>query len=67
MNKIMKIPFYIPFIGILLSFALLLTAAEYPNSALIISGLIILFLSAWILGITFFMIAFGSFGTVLNK
>ena len=63
----MRIPFYIPFIGILVSFALFFVAASEPNMILLITGVILFNLSGWILTAKFFLGTVGFFGTVLSS
>jgi len=62
----MKIPFYIPFIGILISFALLIFVANIPNMILLITGVVLLHLCGWILAAKYFLSVVGFFGTVLD-
>jgi len=62
----MKIPFYVPFIGILVSFALFILLAYMPNMTLLIIGLILFQLSGWTLIIKFFLGTAGFFSMVLD-
>ncbi len=66
MKKLMQIPFYIPFLGIVISFILFIIAANSPNMALLITGVILLHLSGWILIVKFFLCTVGFFGTVVG-
>jgi len=66
MGKIMKIPFYLPFIGIIVSFALILFVAYSPNMTLMITGVILLHLSGLILAAKFFLSFIGFMSTSLN-
>jgi hypothetical protein len=67
MKKLMKIPFYIPFIGILVSFILFIIAANTPNMALLITGVILFHLSGWTLAAKYFICTVGFFSTVLDS
>jgi hypothetical protein len=67
MNKLMKIPFYFPFIGVLISFVLFILMAYIPNTALLITGVILFHLCGWILAIKFFLGTVGFFSTVLDS
>jgi len=62
----MKIPFYVPFIGILASFALFFVVASIPDTTLLIMGVILFNLSGWLLVAKFFLSTVGFFSTVLN-
>jgi len=65
MGKFMKIPFYFPLIGLMVGFVLLLIAANVPNMALLITGIILIHLAGWILAINFFLCGVVSFSSVL--
>ncbi|HOT88362.1 MAG TPA: hypothetical protein PKZ43_07945 [Bacteroidales bacterium] len=67
MKTLMKIPFYIPFLGIVFSFILFIIAANYPNTIILISALILFFASGWFLIIRFFLGVYGFFGTILDS
>jgi hypothetical protein len=66
MKKLMKIPLYVPFIGLIASFALLITAGHMPNMALLITGAILLQLSGWILAAQFFLCGVGFLSSQLD-
>jgi hypothetical protein len=67
MEKFMKIPAYIPMIGIALSFALFVIAANIPNMTLVITGAVLFHLFGWMLIARYFLCVFGFFGTVLDS
>lgn len=67
MKKLMKIPLYIPFLGILISFILFIVAANNPNDALVIAGAILIHLSGWILIGNFILSGMGFFSMVLKN
>jgi hypothetical protein len=62
----MKIPSYVPFLGILISFALFIIVASIPNITFLIIGLILLHLSGWIFIVKFFLCGLGFFSSVLE-
>lgn len=66
MDKLIKIPFYVPFIGILVSFGLLISFGTMEEEALLIAGLVLLHLCGWVMAVKFFTCAFSSFGAVLS-
>jgi hypothetical protein len=66
MEKLMKIPFYLPFTGIIVSFALFVILAYIPNSALLITSMILFHLSGWLLAVKFFLCGVGFFSSVLS-
>ena len=63
----MKIPFYFSFLGILVSIALLIFVSYMPNMALLVTGVILLHLSGWILAAKYFLSVTGFFSTVLDS
>lgn len=65
MKKIMKIPFYISFIGILVSTVLFIIAANMPNTALLITGVVLFHLSGWMIAVKFFLCGVGGLSSVL--
>ena len=67
MEKFMKIPFIIPFLGIMAGIALLITVAYNMNTNLLITGLILFHVSAWVLAARFLFSAAGFFSSVLDK
>ena len=67
MEKLMKIPFYIPFIGILVSVALLIISASSESMPLIIAGIVLFHLSGWLLAVKFLLGGVGFFSSVLNE
>ena len=70
MERLMKFPSVISYIGIVVSFILLIVMAnisEEPSMPLLIAALVILHLSMWMLAIKYILIAFGFFGAVLGK
>lgn len=67
MNKIMKIPFYVPFLAILLSFALFIFESYSESAILLVIALVIFFLSAILLAIRFFLGAVGFFSNILGS
>jgi hypothetical protein len=67
MGKLMKVPFYVPFIGIMASFALFMIVASIPNMPLLITGVVLFQLSGWTLVAKFFLGTVGFFGTVINS
>jgi hypothetical protein len=66
MKKLMNIPFYIPFAGIIVSFALFITVAYSPSTALLIAGMILFHLCGWILAVKFFLGTIGFFGSIVG-
>ncbi len=65
-----KIPSYISYIGIIVSFILLIVMAnisDEPNMPLLIAALVILHLSMWLLAIKYIVWVFSFFGSVLGK
>jgi hypothetical protein len=66
MKKIMKIPFYIPFIGIIVSAVLFIIAANMPDSPLLLVGVILFHLSGWIMAVKFFLCGVGGLSSVLS-
>jgi len=66
MDKLIKIPFYVPFLGILLSFGLLISFGYIEEDALLIAGILLLHLCGWVMAVKFFACAFSSFGAVLS-
>jgi hypothetical protein len=66
MGKLMKIPFYIPLLGIVVSFALFFIDIYIPNDLILIPGLILFHISGWFLAARFFLSGVGFFSTVLN-
>ena len=67
MNKLMKIPGYIPFFGLIISIVLVIISAHIDSSALLIVGLILLHITAWISAIQFFICGIGFFSSVLGS
>ncbi|MBN2682093.1 MAG: hypothetical protein JXR58_06260 [Bacteroidales bacterium] len=67
MKKLMKIPLYIPFLGMFLSFVFFIIAAQSPNDALVIAGAVLIHLSAWILIVNFVLSGMGFFSMVLKN
>jgi len=67
MKSLMKIPFYVPFIGILVSVALLIISASSESMPLIITGIALFHISGWILATKFLIGGVGFFGTVLSE
>ncbi len=63
----MKIPFYISFIGIIVSFALFVILASMPNETLLIAGVILFFLSGWMLAAKFLLCGVSFFSSVLSE
>jgi hypothetical protein len=66
MKKLMRIPLYIPFIGMIVSFALLILVSYEPNEALMMTGLILLHLCGILAGAKFLLCGVGFFSTVLD-
>ena len=62
----MKIPFYIPFIGIIVSAALFIIVANIPNMTLLITGVILFHLSGWIFAAKFFLCSVGGIASQLD-
>jgi len=62
----MKIPIYIPILGIIVSFALILFVASSPNMPLLIAGLALLHLSGLLLTAKFIFCFFGFFSMALD-
>lgn len=68
MEKFMKIPLFIPLVGIIISFILIIIGANMPDmSSLLIIGMIPLHLFGWILAVKFFLSGIGFFSSVLAK
>ncbi len=67
MNKLMKIPLWLPFAGMIIGIVFLIIVASMPNTALLIAGLILLHISAWIVGAKFLLCGFGFFSSVLSS
>jgi hypothetical protein len=65
MKKLMRIPFYIPFLGIIISFILFFIVASVPNTTLLVTGVVLLHLSGWLLIARFFLCTTGFFSIVL--
>lgn len=63
----MKIPFIIPFLGVMAGIALFITVAYNMDTTLLITGLILFHVSAWILIARFLFSAAGFFSSVLDK
>jgi hypothetical protein len=66
MNKIVKFPFYIPFIGILISAALFIISANVPNTTLLIAGVVLFHLSGWMIAVKFFLCGVGGIASALD-
>jgi len=67
MKSLMKIPFYVPFMGILVSVAILIISASSENMPLIITGIVLFHLSGWILAAKFLLGGVGFFSSVLSE
>lgn len=70
MERLANFPPVISYIGIIVSFILLIVMAnisEEPNMSILIAALVILHLSVWMLAVKYILIAFGFFGAVLGK
>ena len=67
MEKFMKIPTYIPFLGIIISIILFIVLAGSPSTPLLITSLIIFHVSGWIFAIKFFISGAGFFSSVLSS
>ncbi|MFH0892800.1 MAG: hypothetical protein V2A54_00045 [Bacteroidota bacterium] len=66
MEKFMKIPYYIPLLGILISLALFIFVASNQDMNLLIVGVVLFHLSGWILTAKFFISTLGLFSSVLD-
>ena len=66
MNKLMKIPSYISYIGILISFALFLISVYTAKPDLALPGAILFLVSGWLLAAKFFLCSLGFFSTILD-
>jgi hypothetical protein len=66
MQKIMKIPFYIPFIGIIVSAVLFIIVANMPDSTLLIASVVLFHLSGWIIAVKFFLCGVGGIASALD-
>ncbi|HBS87805.1 MAG: hypothetical protein A2W91_11180 [Bacteroidetes bacterium GWF2_38_335] len=66
MKKLMKIPMYVPVIGLIISFVLFFIVVNSPNDALLAAGLVLVHLSAWILAAKFLLLGPGFFSMVLS-
>jgi len=62
----MRMPLLIPLIGLIVSFALLIFVANVPNTALLITGIILMHLSGWILAAKYFILGITAFSSVLS-
>jgi hypothetical protein len=67
MQKLMKIPFYVPFLGVLASFALIIAAAYVPSTAMLIAGMVLLHLAGWIAAAKFFLSGIGFLSSVVDR
>ena len=56
MEKLMKMPSYIPIIGLIISFALLFAFSFIPEMAILIAGLVLFHLSGWVLPAKYLLI-----------
>jgi hypothetical protein len=66
MEKFMKMPLYIPLIGLIVSFALLIFVANVPNMPLLITGIILMHLSGWLLAAKYLICGVTAFSSVLS-
>ncbi|PKP21532.1 MAG: hypothetical protein CVU05_06570 [Bacteroidetes bacterium HGW-Bacteroidetes-21] len=67
MKRLLNVPFIIPALGIIASFVLFIIAASSQDMTLIMTGLVILHLSVWIMAIKFFLTAIGFFSAILDS
>lgn len=66
MEKFLKIPSYIPLIGILTGLALIVLMVYFPNTGLLIAGVILFHLCGWWLALKFFVTGAALFSSVLS-
>jgi hypothetical protein len=66
MEKIKKLPLYVPALGMVASYVLIIIVAFMPNTPLLIAGMILLHLSGWLLAVKFFLCGAAFFSSVLN-
>ena len=66
MEKLMKIPMNVPIGGIVLSLILLVVSAYIDIPAIMITGIILLHLSGWLMGAKFLFSGIGFFSNVVG-
>ncbi len=67
MKKILNLPFYVPVLGILISFAMIIINLWFPMVPLLIAGMVLLHVSGWLAAIRFFVCGFSMFSVVLSS
>lgn len=66
MEKFMKIPWYIPVLGLLIGFGMIVFVAFFPNVTVLLAGIAVLHIFGWILMVRFFLAGVGFFSWALN-
>jgi hypothetical protein len=66
MSKLLKIPFYIPILGMIVGLALIILMAYMPNLPVLIAAVVIFHLCGWLLIIKFFVSVAGLFSTIVD-
>ncbi len=66
MEWIKKTPLYVPALGMVASYVLIIVAVLMSSMPILLAGLIVLHIFVWLLGAKFFLLAASSFSVVLD-